>query len=64
MCYWTDKNNNIIILGPEHGFMVRRNTEYGLEEGEDEEEPNEEIPLQEAIDVLEQNLDQLRKDSE
>jgi hypothetical protein len=44
--------------------MVRRNTEYGLEEGEDEEEPNEEIPLQEAIDVLEQNLDQLRKDSE
>jgi hypothetical protein len=47
-------------LCPEHGFMVRRNTEYGLED--DEGEPNDEA-LQEAINVLEQNLDS-RKSSE
>lgn len=50
-------------LCPEHGFMVRRNTEYGLDEGEDGVD-DEESALQGAIDVLEQNLDQLRKDSE
>lgn len=47
--------------------MVRRNTEYGLEEdndNDDEDRDNNEEALQAAIDVLEQNLDQIRKDSE
>jgi hypothetical protein len=45
--------------------MVRRNTEYGLDEHDDNDErDNDEETLQEAIDVLEQNLDQIRKDSE
>lgn len=49
----------------EHGFMVRRNTEYGLDEDPgDEEGPEDEETIQGAIDVLEENLEQLRKGSE
>ncbi|CAD5215699.1 unnamed protein product [Bursaphelenchus xylophilus] len=64
-----NSNGNIIsmkALCPEHGYMVRRGTMYCCgeeeEEGAGEEITNEEEQMQEAIDVLQANLYNLKNE--